>query len=197
MSCICYWWDLLATPHKIKKTHSQFFHSLFSSCPFLASNLTPAIPAIGGVLFVFVMGMLLRASFSDPGVLPRATPEEAADIERQIGARKDKILTLPLCLSYFCSFSHWAESAGSGCRSEGMLSVKWDSRHLMLILFSRLIWIMHAARSQVCCQHTQSNMKSAEIFIPSKDSCSLKVFVHVIQSDSLISHEFISCFGYY
>ncbi|RXN16710.1 putative palmitoyltransferase ZDHHC14 isoform X1 [Labeo rohita] len=55
-------------------------------CPFLASNLTPAIPAIGGVLFVFVMGMLLRASFSDPGVLPRATPEEAADIERQIDA---------------------------------------------------------------------------------------------------------------
>ncbi|XP_026089581.1 probable palmitoyltransferase ZDHHC14 isoform X3 [Carassius auratus] len=53
-------------------------------CPFLASNLTPAIPAIGGVLFIFVMGMLLRASFSDPGVLPRATPEEAADIERQI-----------------------------------------------------------------------------------------------------------------
>ncbi|XP_051500824.1 palmitoyltransferase ZDHHC14-like isoform X2 [Myxocyprinus asiaticus] len=55
-------------------------------CPFLASNLTPAIPAIGGVLFFFVMGMLLRASFSDPGVLPRATPEEAADIERQIDA---------------------------------------------------------------------------------------------------------------
>ncbi|XP_016410736.1 probable palmitoyltransferase ZDHHC14 isoform X1 [Sinocyclocheilus rhinocerous] len=53
-------------------------------CPFLASNLTPAIPAIGGVLFIFVMGMLLRASFTDPGVLPRATPEEAADIERQI-----------------------------------------------------------------------------------------------------------------
>ncbi|KAL4648996.1 putative palmitoyltransferase ZDHHC14 [Arapaima gigas] len=53
-------------------------------CPFLAANLTPAIPAIGGVLFVFVMGMLFRASFSDPGVLPRATPEEAAYLERQI-----------------------------------------------------------------------------------------------------------------
>ncbi|XP_076011172.1 palmitoyltransferase ZDHHC14-like [Genypterus blacodes] len=53
-------------------------------CPFLASNLTPAIPAIGGVLFIFVMGMLFRASFSDPGVLPRATPDEAADLERQI-----------------------------------------------------------------------------------------------------------------
>ncbi|KAJ8356127.1 hypothetical protein SKAU_G00189210 [Synaphobranchus kaupii] len=55
-------------------------------CPFLASNLTPAIPAIGGVLFLFVIGMLFRASFSDPGVLPRATPDEAADLERQIDA---------------------------------------------------------------------------------------------------------------
>uniref|UniRef100_A0A3P9CA55 Palmitoyltransferase n=1 Tax=Maylandia zebra TaxID=106582 RepID=A0A3P9CA55_9CICH len=53
-------------------------------CPFLASNLTPAIPAVGGVLFIFVMGMLFRASFSDPGILPRATPDEAADLERQI-----------------------------------------------------------------------------------------------------------------
>ncbi|XP_062857084.1 palmitoyltransferase ZDHHC14 [Trichomycterus rosablanca] len=55
-------------------------------CPYLSSNLSPAIPAIGGVLFVFVMVMLLRASFSDPGVLPRATPDEAADVERQIDA---------------------------------------------------------------------------------------------------------------
>ncbi|KAI4905089.1 hypothetical protein NFI96_016812, partial [Prochilodus magdalenae] len=53
-------------------------------CPFLANKLTPAIPVIGGVLFFFVLGTLLRTSFSDPGVLPRATPEEAADLERQI-----------------------------------------------------------------------------------------------------------------
>ncbi|MBN3311265.1 ZDH14 palmitoyltransferase, partial [Amia calva] len=53
-------------------------------CPFLASHITPAIPVIGGVLFFFVMGTLLRTSFSDPGVLPRATPDEAADLERQI-----------------------------------------------------------------------------------------------------------------
>ncbi|KAG5857442.1 hypothetical protein ANANG_G00019500 [Anguilla anguilla] len=39
---------------------------------------------IGGVLFLFVLGTLLRTSFSDPGVLPRATPDEAADLERQI-----------------------------------------------------------------------------------------------------------------
>eukprot|EP00064_Thunnus_orientalis_P002664 superscaffoldBa00000202_g2671 len=55
-----------------------------TSCPFLAQQLTPAIPVIGGVLFMFVLGTLLRTSFSDPGVLPRATSDEAADLERQI-----------------------------------------------------------------------------------------------------------------
>ncbi|CAJ0946432.1 unnamed protein product [Ranitomeya imitator] len=54
------------------------------SCPYLAVKITPAIPVIGGILVVFVMGTLLRTSFSDPGVLPRATPDEAADMERQI-----------------------------------------------------------------------------------------------------------------
>ncbi|KAM6973433.1 palmitoyltransferase ZDHHC14-like isoform 2-T2 [Aplochiton taeniatus] len=53
-------------------------------CPFLALQLTPAIPVVGGVLCVFVLGTLFRTSFSDPGVLPRATPDEAADLERQI-----------------------------------------------------------------------------------------------------------------
>ncbi|XP_051020502.1 palmitoyltransferase ZDHHC14 isoform X3 [Acomys russatus] len=53
-------------------------------CPYLAMNITPAIPVVGGILFFFVMGTLLRTSFSDPGVLPRATPDEAADLERQI-----------------------------------------------------------------------------------------------------------------
>uniref|UniRef100_A0A3B5RC68 Palmitoyltransferase n=1 Tax=Xiphophorus maculatus TaxID=8083 RepID=A0A3B5RC68_XIPMA len=53
-------------------------------CPFLAQELTPIIPVLGGALFLFVLGTLLRTSFSDPGVLPRATPDEAADLERQI-----------------------------------------------------------------------------------------------------------------
>ncbi|RMC12895.1 hypothetical protein DUI87_10420 [Hirundo rustica rustica] len=56
----------------------------FINCPYLSEKITPAIPAIGGILFFFVMGTLLRTSFSDPGVLPRATPDEAADLERQI-----------------------------------------------------------------------------------------------------------------
>ena len=49
--------------------------------------MTAAIPAVGGALFVFVMATLFRTSFSDPGVIPRATSDEAADIERQIGMR--------------------------------------------------------------------------------------------------------------
>ncbi|KAF5909156.1 palmitoyltransferase ZDHHC18-like isoform X2, partial [Clarias magur] len=53
-------------------------------CPFLVEHLTGCIPVIGAVLFVFVLISLLQTSFSDPGILPRATPEEAADIEKQI-----------------------------------------------------------------------------------------------------------------
>lgn len=57
----------------------------FFSCPFLVEHLTVFIPVIGGVLCVFVVFSLLRTSFTDPGILPRATPDEAADIEKQIG----------------------------------------------------------------------------------------------------------------
>lgn len=53
-------------------------------CPFLVEHLTVGIPVIGAVLFVFVVISLLQTSFTDPGILPRATPDEAADIERQI-----------------------------------------------------------------------------------------------------------------
>lgn len=53
-------------------------------CPFLAVQITPAIPVVGAFLFAFVMATLFRTSFSDPGVIPRATPDEAADIEKQI-----------------------------------------------------------------------------------------------------------------
>lgn len=31
------------------------------------------------------MSSLLRTSLSDPGIIPRATPEEAAYVEKQIG----------------------------------------------------------------------------------------------------------------
>ena len=57
----------------------------FSSCPFLARHLTLAIPIIAAILFFFVMSCLLQTSFTDPGILPRATVCEAAALEKQIG----------------------------------------------------------------------------------------------------------------
>ena len=36
-------------------------------------------------MFLFTMAALLRCSFSDPGIIPRASADEAADLERQIG----------------------------------------------------------------------------------------------------------------
>lgn len=64
----------------------SFIILLFSyRCPYLAVHLSPAIPVFAVVLFLFVMAMLLRTSFSDPGVLPRALPEEATFIEMEIG----------------------------------------------------------------------------------------------------------------
>ncbi|XP_023659716.1 palmitoyltransferase ZDHHC18-B-like [Paramormyrops kingsleyae] len=62
-------------------TSSLFF---IFDCPFLVKHVTSCIPVIGGVLFTFVVISLLQTSFSDPGILPRATPDEAADIEKQI-----------------------------------------------------------------------------------------------------------------
>ncbi|KAJ8290178.1 hypothetical protein GJAV_G00009630 [Gymnothorax javanicus] len=53
-------------------------------CPFLVAHLTGCVPVIAGLLCGFVLLSLLQTSFTDPGILPRATPEEAADIEKQI-----------------------------------------------------------------------------------------------------------------
>nr|CAG4640655.1 EOG090X01OT [Eulimnadia texana] len=65
----------------IVATSTLFF---IFDCPYLAVHITPAIPVVGGLLFVFVLAALFRTSFSDPGIVPRATPDEAADIEKQI-----------------------------------------------------------------------------------------------------------------
>lgn len=65
-------------------------HNLFvfnCSCPYLATKITPAIPIVGAVLYIFTMSSLLRTTFTDPGVIPRASHDEAAYIEKQIGKK--------------------------------------------------------------------------------------------------------------
>ena len=51
-------------------------------CPFLAKEITAVIPVVGAILFIFVLSNLLKTSFSDPGIIPRATNAEAENIER-------------------------------------------------------------------------------------------------------------------
>lgn len=41
------------------------------------------IPMICSLLYIFVLSMLFRTSFSDPGVIPRASNEQAKQIEKQ------------------------------------------------------------------------------------------------------------------
>lgn len=65
-------------------------------------HLTVFIPVIGAVLFGFVIVSLLRTSFTDPGILPRATPDEAADIEKQIGEVQHGRHVQHVAFSFFC-----------------------------------------------------------------------------------------------
>ena len=52
-------------------------------CPYLGRNISPAIPIVAVVLFLFVVSNLFKTSFSDPGIIPRATRAEAMDNEKQ------------------------------------------------------------------------------------------------------------------
>ncbi|XP_022781254.1 probable palmitoyltransferase ZDHHC14 [Stylophora pistillata] len=52
--------------------------------PYLYEKVSPAVPLIGAWLFIFVMSTLLRTAFSDPGIVPRASAEEAAYIEKTL-----------------------------------------------------------------------------------------------------------------
>ncbi|XP_030851166.1 palmitoyltransferase ZDHHC18 isoform X2 [Strongylocentrotus purpuratus] len=52
--------------------------------PYLAKRVTIAIPLIAAVMVVFCLATLFRTSFTDPGILPRGTAAELADLERQI-----------------------------------------------------------------------------------------------------------------
>nr|CAH7727513.1 unnamed protein product [Callosobruchus chinensis] len=71
----------LLTVFLITVTSTLFF---IFDCKYLAENVTIAIPIIGGLLFLFTMSSLLRTGLSDPGIIPRATSEEAAYVEKQI-----------------------------------------------------------------------------------------------------------------
>ena len=76
--------------------NKYFVFVFYCSCPFLATHINPIIPIVGAILYFFTMSSLLRTTFTDPGVIPRASYDEAAYIEKQIG----KFLSLSL---FVCS----------------------------------------------------------------------------------------------
>ncbi|XP_068630781.1 palmitoyltransferase ZDHHC18 [Battus philenor] len=50
-------------------------------CPFLAARVSGAVPALGAALCGATLAALLRTALSDPGIIPRAPPAEAAALE--------------------------------------------------------------------------------------------------------------------
>ena len=59
--------------------------NLFCSCPYLYDHVSPVVPFIAIWFFLFSLGALARAAFIDPGIVPRASLDEAAYIEKHIG----------------------------------------------------------------------------------------------------------------
>lgn len=51
-------------------------------CPYLAVNVSPAIPVFGGILFIIIVGSLCQTALIDPGIIPRATLPEALETDR-------------------------------------------------------------------------------------------------------------------
>ncbi|KAI3416133.1 Palmitoyltransferase zdhhc14 [Globodera pallida] len=51
--------------------------------PYLTEHVSLAIPIVSGLLFLFVMATLFKTAFSDPGIVPRASPREVLEWEQQ------------------------------------------------------------------------------------------------------------------
>lgn len=48
------------------------------------ANVSPAIPVVGGILYLYILGALCAASLTDPGIVPRATGTEARQYDKQL-----------------------------------------------------------------------------------------------------------------
>ncbi|KAI1713546.1 DHHC palmitoyltransferase domain-containing protein [Ditylenchus destructor] len=51
--------------------------------PFLTTHVSISLPFITAVLFLLAMASLFKTSFSDPGIIPRASVREVVELERQ------------------------------------------------------------------------------------------------------------------
>ncbi|KAK6052469.1 hypothetical protein COOONC_10026 [Cooperia oncophora] len=60
-----------------------FLISTTLTAPFLYNEVSPVLPVLPAILSFLVMVSLLKTSFSDPGILPRAPNMEVAERARQ------------------------------------------------------------------------------------------------------------------
>jgi palmitoyltransferase ZDHHC9/14/18 len=55
---------------------------LYFSCPYLTKELSPVIPFFAAILFISAIFCICRTACTDPGILPRATPDELLYLEK-------------------------------------------------------------------------------------------------------------------
>ncbi|ODN03468.1 putative palmitoyltransferase ZDHHC14 [Orchesella cincta] len=55
---------------------------LIFDAPFLTERVTVAVPIVGSILFISVVVNMFKTSFSDPGIIPRASQQEVDHLEK-------------------------------------------------------------------------------------------------------------------
>jgi hypothetical protein len=58
----------------------------FYSVPYLTTKVSPALPVVASILFIFVISSLLKTTLTDPGIIPRPSNREAIEYDRQAQA---------------------------------------------------------------------------------------------------------------
>jgi palmitoyltransferase ZDHHC9/14/18 len=54
--------------------------------PYLTTKVSPALPVVASILFIFVISSLLKTTLTDPGIIPRPSNREAIEYDRQAQA---------------------------------------------------------------------------------------------------------------